>query len=132
MQIAPITPNSIVPMPGPAQHALAASWALSRAEFLLKPVSVPEDPKGPDVAGAREAFKEAVYQLEQALEHAGGLPGHTQIQAALEEAHEALMYLARPGVNPPIAAVIDHAWRGGELAKEALKHFDENAETWPL
>lgn len=131
MQITPVTPQTIVPMPGPAQHALAAAWALARAEFLLKPVGLPEEPPKPDITGARDAFKEAVAQLHEALEHAGGRPGHRQIEAALEEANEALMHLAKPGINPPIADVIDHAWRGGELAKEALAQFDQDA-TWPL
>ena len=132
MQIAPLEPTSIVPMPAPAQHALAASWALARAEFLLNPVGIPENPPAPDVTGAREAFKEAVFQLQEALTHAGGRPGHRQIEAALEEATEALMHLAKPGVNPPIADVIDHAWRGGELAKEALGHFGEDPDVWPM
>jgi hypothetical protein len=123
MEITAVTPQTIMPMPAPAQHALAATWALARANHLLAPIGIPEDPPAPDVVGAREAFKEAVFQLEQALHHAGGLPGHTQIEAALEEAREALMHLAKPGINPPIADVIDHAWRGGELTREALAHL---------
>ena len=126
MQIAPLEPQTILPMPGPAQHALAAASALTRAGFLLGPVGIPENPPAPDVVGAREAFREAVFQLEQALHHAGGLPGHRMIEAAIEEAREALMHLTRPGVNPPIADVIDHAWRGGELAREALEYFNTN------
>lgn len=123
MMIVPTQSASILPMPAPAQHALAATWALSRAHSLLSPVGTPEDPPVPDVTGARDAFDEAVFQLEQALHHAGGVPGHTQIEAALEEAREALMHLAKPGVNPPIADVVDHAWRGGELTREALNYL---------
>lgn len=120
MNIAPIAPTTIVPMPDAAQHALAAAWAMARAGFLLAPVGIPEEPPAPDVTGARAAFREAVQQLEEALQYADGLPGHTQVQAALEEATEALMHLTRPGVKPPIADVVDHAWRGGELAREAI------------
>ena len=132
MQITPVENMSILPMPSSAQHALAATWALSRASFLLNPVGIPENPPAPDITGAREAFNEAVYQLEQALEHAGGRPGHRQIEAALEEAQEALMHLSRPGINPPIAAVVDHAWRGGELAREAMTHFGEEPDVWTM
>lgn len=123
MNITPIAPTTIVPMPDAAQHALAAAWAMARAGFLLAPIGIPEALPAPDVTGAREAFREAVRQLEDALHYADGLPGHTQVQAALEEATEALMHLTRPGVNPPIADVVGHAWRGGELAREALGHL---------
>ena len=130
--IAPIGPTTIVPMPDAAQHALAATWALARAGFLLNPVGIPEDPPAPDVAGAREAFREAVHQLTEALRYADGLPGHEQVHAALEEANEALMHLTRPGVKPPIADVIDHAWKGGELAREAVAHLGGNPDEPPV
>lgn len=132
MQIAPVEPSSILPMPGPAQHALAASWALSRAGFLLNPVGIPEDLPKPDVAGARVAFQDAVEHLELALQYAGGRPGHQQIEAALEEAQEALMHLSKPGINPPIADVVDHAWRGGELVREAVDEFAEGGDFWTM
>jgi hypothetical protein len=134
MQLAPIDPieaASILPMPGPAQHALAASWALSRAQFLLTPVGIPEDPPAaPDVPGARDAFQDAVHHLRLALDHAGNRPGHMEAEAALEEAELALAYLAKPGINPPIATVVEHAWRGGELAREALDHFNAAPTAW--
>jgi hypothetical protein len=129
--IAPVAPTTIVPMPDAAQHALAATWALARAGFLLNPVGIPENPPAPDIAGARDAFHEAVTQLEEALHYADGLPGHEQVQAALEEAREALVHLTRPGVRPPIADVIDHAWRGGELAREAVGHLGGDAGAVP-
>ncbi len=130
MQLAALEPLTILPMPNAAQHALAAAWAMQRAQHLLAPVGIPEDPPPPDVPGARDAFKEAVYQLRQALEHAGGRPGHLQIEAALEEANEALLHLARPGVNPPIADVVDHAWRGAELTRTAIDLLN-GADAWP-
>lgn len=132
MQLDAVGPTTIVPMPDAAQHALAAGWALARAGFLLTPVGIPEQPPAPDVTGARDAFKEAVWQLEAALKYADGLPGHEQVQAALEEANEALMHLARPGVNPPIADVVDHAWKGGELAREAVARLGGDPDARPL
>ncbi len=129
--ITPVAPQTIVPMPDAAQHALAATWALARAGYLLNPVGLPENPPPPDLVGARDAFREAVHQLEQALHYADGLPGHEQVQAALEEAHEALMHLTRPGVKPPIADVVDHAWRGGELAREAVAHLGGDPDERP-
>ncbi len=118
--IAPLAPATILPMPDAQQHALAATWALARAGYLLNPVGIPENLPKPDIAGAKDAFNEAVLQLEQALHYADGLPGRQKVQAALEEANEALMHLNRPGVHPPIADVVNHAWRGGDLAREAL------------
>jgi len=132
MDITPIESQSILPMPAPAMHALAASSALARAGFLLNPVGIPEDLPAPDIAGAREAFQEAVVQLNLALEHAGGRPGHREIEAALEEAQEALMHLAKPGINPPIADVIDHAWRGGELVRDAVDQLASAPDAWPM
>jgi hypothetical protein len=132
LEITAVAPTTIIPMPDAAQHALAATWALTRAQFLLNPVGIPEDPPKPDVIGARDAFQEAAHQLEQALQHAGGRPGHRQIEAALEEAQEALMYLARPGVNPPVAMVAECALRGGELAREALNLLHETGDVWPM
>ena len=131
MQIQAVAPMTIVPMPDAAQHALAAGWALARAGFLLNPVGIPENPPTPDVPGARDAFQEAVWQLEEALKHADGLPGHEHVEAALEEANEALMYLNRPGVNPPIARVIENAWRGGELAREAVGRLGGDPNVGP-
>lgn len=129
MELTAVEPLTILPMPTPAQHALAAAWALQRAQHLLAPIGIPEEPTPPDVTGARAAFKEAVHQLKQALEHAGGRPGHREIEAALEEANEAIMHLARPGVNPPIVDVVDHAWRGAELARTALDLMN-GADAW--
>jgi hypothetical protein len=132
MELAALEPTTILPMPDPAQHALAATWALSRASFLLSPVGIPEQPQTPDIPGARDAFREAVEQLEAALAHADGRPGHVQVEAALEEAREALMHLSRPGVNPSIADVIDHAWRGAELAREAVAQLGTAKDVWPV
>ncbi|MCB0880315.1 MAG: hypothetical protein KDC46_15190 [Thermoleophilia bacterium] len=131
MQIEAVAPTTIVPMPDGAQHALAATWALARAGYLLNPVGIPENPPTPDVPGARDAFREAVWQLEEALKFADGLPGHEQVQAALEEANEALMHLTKPGVKPPIADVVEHAWKGGELAREAVLHLGGNPDEHP-
>lgn len=122
-------PETILPLPTPAQHALAAAWAMQRAQHLLTPVGIPEDPPPPDIPGAREAFREAVDQLKQALEHAGGRPGHREIEAALEEAQEALVHLTRPGINPPIADVADHAFRGAELTRTAIDLIN-GADAW--
>lgn len=130
MLLAPIEPTTIVPMPNAAQHALAATWALGRAQFLLTPVGIPEDPPTADIVGARDAFHDAVFHLKLALEHAGNRPGHMQVEAALEEAEQALAYLNRPGFNPPIATVVEHAWRGGELARDALEHLNANPTGW--
>ncbi len=129
MRVAEATPLGILPLPAPTQHALAAAWALQRAHHLLAPVGIPEDLPPPDVPGARAAFLEAVLQLKEALTHAGGRPGHLHVEAALEEAQEALVRLARPGVHPPIAAVIDNAWRGAELARTAVDLFN-GADAW--
>jgi hypothetical protein len=132
MLLTPLETLSILPMPGPAGYARAASSALARAGFLLNPVGIPEDPPAPDIAGARAAFQEAVEQLEQALAHAGGRPGHLQAEAALEEAREALMHLSRPGITPPIADVVDHAWRGGDLARQATDYFASEPDVWTM
>ena len=129
MDITAVAPSTIIPMPAPAQHALAAAWALQRAHDLLSPIFIPEQPVAPDVTGARAAFQEAVRQLDEALAHAGGRPGHREIEAALEEAHEALMHLARPSMNPPIADVVDHAWRGAELTRAAVELL-AGADAW--
>jgi hypothetical protein len=133
MEITPmeaVEPAGILPMTPAGQYAAAGATALARAGFLLNPVGIPEDPPAPDIAGARVAFQEAVEHLTAALDHAGGRPGHRQIEAALEEAQEALMHLAKPGINPPIAAVVDHAWRGGELARTATAAFEQNPDAW--
>jgi hypothetical protein len=124
MNIDSIELASVVPMTPAGQCSRAAASALSRALFLLSPLGVPEDPPAPDVVGAREAFREAVNQLEAALMHASGRPGHSQVEAALEEAREALIHLTRPGINPPIADVVDHAWRGGDLVRDAIAAFE--------
>lgn len=122
-----VEPLTIVPMPAPTQYALAAAWALQRAHDLLAPGR--PNPAPGDFTVARDAFHEAVGHLELALEHAGGRPGHREIEAALEEAQEALMHLAKPGVQPPIAAVVDHAWRGAELTRAAVDLFN-GADVW--
>lgn len=131
MRLDTIQPTTIRPMPAPAQHTLAAAWALGRAQRLLNPIGIPEQPPPPDITGARDAIREAVDHFQQALDLTQGQPGHVEAQAALDQARQALAYLNRPGINPPIATVTEHAFRGAELAREALTRF-HTIDAWPL
>lgn len=132
MQITPIETIGIglIPDTTHIKHATAAAKAFEQAALCMDPLGIPEDPAVPDVTGARAAFQVAVRQLELTLEHAGGRPGHLEVEVALEEAQEALMHLARPGVNPPVADVVNHAWRGGEYLRTAIAEFDRNPDAW--
>lgn len=131
MRLTAITPQTILPMPNAEQHTLAATWALARAEHLMNPVGIPEDPPAPDTAGARDAFQEAINQLEQARTYAGNRPGYLHLEAAIDQAREALRYLDRPGVAPPVAIVTEHAHKGADLTREALRLLI-GADVWPM
>lgn len=114
----------VLPLTPAGAAAMAAASALARGAFLLAPVGIPEDPPLPDIPGARECFREAVHQLEQALQHATGKPGRAEIELALAEAQEGLWHLQTPGITPPVVDVLEHAWQGGELARKALAMFE--------
>jgi hypothetical protein len=76
------------------------------------------------VDGAKAAFAEAVSQLEQGLQAATGIPGHAELEASLTEAREGLWHLQTPHISLPVVEVLDHAWKGGEMARKALEMFE--------
>lgn len=123
--IEPVHPETIVPLSPAGAHAQAAASALTRASLLLTPVGIPERPlPPPDVDGAKAAFAEAVLQLEQGLQAATGVPGHAELEASLTEAREGLWHLQTPHISLPVVEVLDHAWKGGEMARKALELFE--------
>jgi multidrug resistance efflux pump len=126
--ITPIAGN-IVAAARATRHAREAAVALARVEPLLDPTIAPADAH----PAVRAAFHDAVTHLEHALQHAGGRPGHRQVEAALEEAHEALAWLERPGIQPPqLGIMAEHAWRGGELLREAIGMLAAAPDAWTM
>jgi hypothetical protein len=111
------------------KHARAAQEALARVEPLLDPTLAPRDIEPALLA----AFGDAAHHIEQALRHAGGRPGHREAEAALEEAHEALAWIGKPGVEPPhLGLMVEHAWRGGELLRTAIDMLAANPDVWTM
>ncbi len=126
--ITPIAGN-ILPALRAARHARDAAGALARVEPLLDPTLAPHDVE----RELHDAFDAATTHLEQALQHAGGRPGHRQIEAALEEAHEALAWLRQPGVEPPhLGLFVEYAWRGGKLLNEAIDMLAAAPDGWTM